>query len=218
MLSLLTSFVVLGTVTAYPKERLPEGNTTNLAISATKYGQHLIALGANHQLWHIYSLPNNSWTTWQQLSTYCPSRNDSKRLCAFDSDPAVGVNTDGRLEIFVRFKDNLDLWKFDQMNASDPTSFNTPRETSCVDQDQNTALWYCLGENIGIAGSPAKHYWVGQPIFPTSNPTIVNDPSDGRLRLYFRGFEGLLYESHQLTPGNGSRYSTPHLVSSVIIE
>ena len=29
-------------------------------------------------------------------------------------------------------------------DAQDPTSWTTPRETSCVDQDQNTGLWWCL--------------------------------------------------------------------------
>ena len=83
---------------------------------------------------------------------------------------------------------------------------------------------YEIGGKTGTADQPKDGLYseakinTFASIFPTSNPTIVNDPSDGRLRLYFRGFEGLLYESHQLTPGNGSRYSTPHLVSSVIIE
>jgi hypothetical protein len=196
-------------VTAYPVEHLPEGNTTQLAISQTKYGQHLVALGKDAQLYHLYTFKNGSWSDWHQLSMYCPSRNDSTRLCEFDSDPAVGVNVDGRLEVFARFKTNLDLWKFDLQNASDPHSWSLPRETSCVDQDQNTALWYCLGEKVGQFGNPKEHYWVGQPIFPTSNPTVVSDPVDGRLRVYFRGFEGHLYEVHQMQPGDPSSYSTP---------
>jgi hypothetical protein len=209
----LLSTILMGalatTALAYPEEHLPEGNTTNLAIAHTKFGQHVIALGKDSQLWQLYTLPNGSWSTWQQLSLYCPSKNESTRMCEFDSDPAVGVNTDGRLEVFARFKENLDLWKFDQKNASDPTSWSTPRETSCVDQDQNTAIWYCIGEQNNMYGNPTDHYWVGQPIFPTSNPTIINDPVDGRLVVYFRGFEGLLYESHQLKIGSGVSYSSP---------
>lgn len=145
-------------------------------------------------------------------------QNNSQRICEFDSDPAIGVNPDGTLELFVRFKTNLDMWKFDLKNATDPMSWSTPRETSCVDQDQNTALWYCIGEKVGTFGNPASHYWVGQPVFPTSNPTVINDPVDGRIVVYFRGFEGRLYEVHQITPGDGSKYSMPSAVSNRIIE
>ena len=129
----------------YPVEVLPEGNTTVLAMAHTVHGQQLVALGADAQLWHLYTLPNGSWSAWHPLTNSCPSFNNTQRPCVFDSDPAIGVNADGRLEVFVRFHDNLDMWQIYQTDAKDPSAWSTPRESSCVDQDQNTAKWWCIG-------------------------------------------------------------------------
>lgn len=48
---------------------------------------------------------------------YCPAAHNPRRFCKFDSNPIVGTNADGRLEIFVRLEGNMDLW---QMYMSDP--------------------------------------------------------------------------------------------------
>ena len=202
---------------AYPVEVLPEGNTTVLAMAHSVHGKQLVALGADSQLWHLYTLQNGSWSGWQQLSFQCPSFNDSARPCVFDSDPAIGVNKDGRLEVFARFHDNLDMWQMYQTDATDPTKWSIPRESSCVDQDQNTALWWCIGMPAGKYGQPAQHYWVGAPIFSTSNPTVLNHPKNGAIELYFRGFEGHMYEVHQLEAGNSTLYSEPKMVAPNII-
>jgi hypothetical protein len=202
---------------AYPVEVLPEGNTTNLAMAHTQHGQQLVALGADAQLWHLYTLPNGSWAQWSPLTKFCPSFNDSHRPCVFDSDPAIGVNADGRLEVFARFHDNLDMWQMHQTDPSDPTKWSIPRESSCVDQDQNTATWWCVGMPAGTYGQPAAHFWVGSPIFSTSNPTVLNHPTTGAIELYFRGFEGHMYEVHQLQAGNSTLYSEPKMFAPDII-
>jgi hypothetical protein len=45
---------------------------------------------------------------------------------------------------------------------------------------------------------PAPNYWNTQPIFPTSDITVLNSPKDGRIQLFFRGFEGHMYTSWPL--------------------
>ena len=210
------SLLLVGAL-SYPVEVLPEGNTTVLAMAHTTHGKQLVALGADSQLWHLYTLPNGSWSQWHKLTSNCPSFNNSKRSCVFDSDPAIGVNKDGRLEVFARFHGNLDMWQMYQTDAKDPTKWSTPRESSCVDQDQNTALWWCLGMPAGKYGQPAEHFWVGEPIFSTSNPTVLNDPTTGAIQIFFRGFEGHLFEVHQIEPGNSTSYSYPKVVAPEII-
>ena len=73
MLHYIITFVTLTITAAYPVEHLPEGNTTNLAITTTTFGSHLVALGNNAQLWTQFTHKNGSWSEWQQLSHYCPS-------------------------------------------------------------------------------------------------------------------------------------------------
>ena len=215
LLALLSSFC-----SSYPVEVLPEGNTTVLAMAHTKAGgQQLVARGADGQLWHLHTLKNGSWSGWAPLTTACPSFNETDRPCVFDSDPAVAVNADGRLEVFARFKTNLDMWQMHQTDPSDPTKWSVPRESSCVDQDQNTATWWCKDMPAGKYGQPASAFWVGEPIFSTSNPTAITNPNTGAIQLYFRGFEGHLFEVHQLVPGNSTRYSTPQMLApNVIVE
>ena len=86
----------------------------------------------------------------------------SPRRSVFDADPTIGRNSDGRLEIFIRFHNNLDLWQMYMTDPMDPESWTTPREPSCVDQDQKTGLWACLCPPIDKflrCSYPDKHYW-----------------------------------------------------------
>ncbi|MFN2466219.1 MAG: CAP domain-containing protein [Candidatus Dormibacteria bacterium] len=51
-------------------------------------------LGADGGLWHSWEgAVNGSWTSWYSLGTMSSG--------SFSSDPAAGINTDGRLEVFV---------------------------------------------------------------------------------------------------------------------
>jgi hypothetical protein len=90
------------------------------------------------------------------------NRHPSPRRSVFDADPTIGRNSDGRLEIFIRFHNNLDLWQMYMTDPMDPESWTTPREPSCVDQDQKTGLWACLCPPIDKflrCSYPDKHYW-----------------------------------------------------------
>jgi len=170
---------------------------------------------------HLYERAGN-WSEWAPLTSVCPSKNETTRQCRFDGDPAVGVNADGRLEVFARFEANLDIWQLYQTDAQDPTKWSTPREASCVDQDQNTAKWFCIGFEPsvvppeGLESSP--DYFVGGPLFPTSDLTVVTDPSTNALVLFYRGFTGGLFSSRQRVPGNSTFYTMPVQEGKTIIE
>jgi hypothetical protein len=213
--------LLFGLAAAYPHPKLPEGNRTQLAMAWTKAGKQLVALGADAQLWHLYERGGN-WSDWAPLTSVCPSKNESGRKFRFDGDPAVGVNADGRLEVFVRFVDNLDVWQMYQLDPEDPTRWSAPRESSCVDQDQTTGLWYCLGFEPSAVPPPgldaSTAYWVGTPVFPTSDLTVVNDPHNGALVVFLRGFTGELFSIRQRVPGNSTFYTSPVTEGNAIIE
>merc|ERR1719506_1610742 len=63
----------------------------------------------------------------------------------------------------------------------------------------------------GFENSGPK-WWNSQAIFPTSDGTFVSEAtSDGpnRLRLFYRGFDGLMYSVAQVIPGNSTKYGAP---------
>jgi len=156
----------------YPDEHLPEGNTTVLAITDNGYAIHVFALGKDGGLWHKYQAVNESWTDW-----ILRAKADDG---VWDSDPACGVNKgDNTVEVFIRYSRNLDLWQMYQLDARDPTQWSVARESSCVDLPCN---------NTG-----SKTFWNTQPIFPTSDISVVSDSSSGQMSLFYRGFDGGLY-------------------------
>jgi hypothetical protein len=230
----------------YPGEHLPRGNRTVFAMEYTNLGGlQIVSLGKDGQLWHTFQIPDDDslqeegvkddkiapkevqqdnkakvmkWTPWVRLTDLCPSKQNPKRKCVFDADPVVGRNKDGRLEVFVRFQENLDTWQLYQTDPKDPTSWTIPRESSCVDQDQDTGIWYCLHDGTPVEQSH-QHYWiVSNPVFPTSDFAILNDPVDGRLRLWYRNFDGHMYMVEQKVPGQSDAYTAPQLISGVLME
>jgi hypothetical protein len=157
-------------------------------------GLFIVALGSDGQIWRIYQRrdENLTWSEWAPLTKLCPWANDTSRVCEFDADPTIARNPDGRLELFVRFHNNLDLWQMYMQDPMDPESWSDIRESSCVDQDQHTGEWACLCppvDKFKRCNFPSPNYWVGSPVFPTSDIQVLNDPIDGRIQLYFRGFD-----------------------------
>jgi len=176
--------ILINNVIAYPDEHLPHGNRTVLGIANTQTAIHVFALGLDGQLWHKFQMTNPAgpWTDWLLRAT-APNG-------TWDSDPAVGVNTDDSIEIFIRESTNLDLWQIYQTDPTDPTAWAHPRECSCVD--------------MGNCKHPSE-YWNTQPAFPTSDITILNDRNDGSIQLYYRGFDGALFVIGQ-HPGTHNYY------------
>lgn len=243
----------------------------------------------------------------------------------YDSDPILGQNDDGRLEILVRSHISLDFWHYYQEDANDPykwvgprcvlnltcltllvnrllagsqlvcatsrhartrqgnnpdpnSNLNLPRENhtryhSPSEQLIHTCPTRCgNNENCGNDGydcsapgfeNSGPKWWNSQAIFPTSDGTFVNEvpqsncpatsvcnynsnsvyPHEGvcsgtttpcscldswdvktcgvkqqprRLRVFFRGFDGLLYSVAQLVPGNSTKYSPPEAYGTLL--
>jgi len=182
----------------YPNQHLPEGNTTTLATCQTLSFLHVFALGNDAKLWHrwtsvIDTVPNiGNWSDWSVIGAG-----------PWDSDPSCGVNVDGTVEVFIRNHVNLDLWQVYQLDPNDATSWSDNREASCFTPPN------CKTPRI-------LYYWNTQPSFPTSDISIVNDPFDSRLQLFYRGFDGALYVCRQTEVGAHS-YSPP-LRFDVILE
>jgi hypothetical protein len=186
---IMATLLLCSTCTAYPDEHLPEGNTTVIAVAHTRYAIQAFALGKDNKLWHRY-LKNGTeeWSQW----TLRPSPPGGD----FDGDPVVGVNKDGSIEVFIRYATYLDLWQFYQTDPADPEAFSVAREPSCIDSPQ-------------ICANSTLTYWNTQPVFPTSDMSVSVDPFDGRLQVFYRGFDGALYRTAQVVPGDPRHYSPP---------
>eukprot|EP00386_Alphamonas_edax_P005513 GDKI01017824.1.p2 GENE.GDKI01017824.1~~GDKI01017824.1.p2 ORF type:complete len:223 (-),score=74.47 GDKI01017824.1:19-687(-) len=161
---------------------------------------------------------------------------------AFDADPAVGVNDDGRVEVFARYTTNLDVWQTYQLDPLDPTRWSNPRESGCIFVDPPAGPdgrksgggsggfiprdKTKVGEEKGEDGTGVPDvfpecdsalYWNGQPVFPTSDLTVVQHPATRKLRMFFRGFTGQLYFLEQFESGNSTKYSPPVMLDAIMV-
>lgn len=178
----------------YPTELFARGNRTSFAVESMLNGLlQVVALGTDGQVWHTFEVEKRGkWRGWAQLTTACPSAVDRERPCFFDGDPAIGRNADGRLEVFMRFAANLDMWQMHQLDAKDPTSWSMPREGSCVDQDQATSVWYCLDPGFPAEQTYAHYFIIHSPAFSTSDLSVVRDAASDKLQVssYLDGPKG----------------------------
>jgi hypothetical protein len=188
-LTIICSLALLCCACAYPDEHLPEGNTTVIAVAHTKYALQVFALGNDSRLWHRYLKTGTQvWSAWT-LRPSPPGGN-------FDGDPVVGVNKDGTIEIFIRYATYLDMWQYYQTDPTDPEAWSVAREPSCIELPE-------------VCANSTLTYWNTQPAFPTSDMSVSADPVDGRLQVFYRGFDGALYRCAQLVPGDPRHYSPP---------
>ncbi|GBG31913.1 Hypothetical Protein FCC1311_081382 [Hondaea fermentalgiana] len=203
----------------YPIEVFARGNRTIFAMESLHNGMlFVVALGKDGQLWHSYQeLPSAKWKDWAPLTSFCPNATDARRLCKFDADPNIGKNADGRLEIFARFEENLDLWQMHQTDPNDPTSWSHPREGSCVDQDQDTSIWHCLEPGMPDVQTTASYWIIDSPVFPTSDISVLRNETSGKLQVYFRNFEGHLYMVEQIEAGASDQYTVPRVIAPELI-
>jgi len=176
---------------SYPNPKLPEGNTTVFAIAQQDDYMHVFALGADGALYHKYQMlnqnPTANWTAWI-LRAKAPMQS------TWDADPAVGLASDGSLEVFIRQTVDLDLWQMYQTDPLNPEAWSAPRECTCL--------------TLPCNDTNPDHYWNSQPVFPTSDVTILNSGEDGAMRLFYRGFDGAIYVSDQ-KPGELHKYLPP---------
>merc|ERR1712167_56630 len=133
-------------------------------------GAHFFCRGADSLLWHQYPLNATAFYDWLLL----PNPHNA----TFDSDPAVGMNKDGTMEVIARNHDGLDLWHWYQKNASDPLSWVGPREPACLCNFPPCEGQKRCGNNANCGNDGydcsdsnfmdnSTKWWNSQAIFPT---------------------------------------------------
>ena len=189
---------------------LADSLNTRSVVGRNQDGRlEVFARGTDNGLWHIYELaPNGSWSGWTSLGG------------EITSDPCVVSNADGRLEIFARGTDNA-LWHIWQTAPSDGWSdwaslWGESKITSdpCVVSNADGrleifahgtdgALWHFwqTAPNNGWSG------WASlggdtQGSSLTTRP-VVGRNQDGRLEVFARGTDNVLWHIYELAP-NGS--------------
>jgi len=182
----------------YPNPKLPEGNTTVLAVAEQPFFLHVFALGVDGVLYHKYQPlhqnPAANWTNWIP-------RAKAPMASSWDADPAVTLAADGSLEVFIRQLADLDLWQIYQTDPKDPNAWSNPRECSCMTMPCND--------------TNPKDFWNSSPVFPTSDISILHTGPNHSPRLFYRGFDGGLYVIDAI-PGQLHQYSPPQGFETVI--
>jgi len=217
---LLVALSMLAVSEAY-NQTLPTGNTTVFGIKEMSYGTHVFAWSDKgllvHQIVQTANFSNQG--EWYLMPNPHSGSTPSGDLQSYDSNPIVGQNPDGHLEIFMRSHISLDFWHWYQVNASDPFTWVGPREPACLcnfppcegqTKCGNNANCGNDGYNCAAPGfeNEGPKWWNTQAVFPTSDGTFVTT-KEGGLRLYFRGFDGLMYAVEQEIPGNSTKYTAP---------
>jgi len=227
LLLLLVSILVFGSCYAgnNANRTLPVGNGTKFGIKVMSYGVHVFAVNNDGFVVHqVAETGVPSKGAWVEMPNAHQGSTPDDVSQTYDSDPVVGQNDDGRLEIFARTHNNLDFWHWYQVNASDPWTWVGPREPACLcnfppckgilpifDQKKCGNDKNCGNDGYDCTApgfeNESEKWWNTQAIFPTSDGTFVN--SNGKLKLYYRGFDGLMYTVEQEIAGNSSKYTPP---------
>lgn len=179
------------------------------------YGMHVIALGKNGSLFHKYQtgLPNMSdpmpivpMTEWRCLTPATYKNTSGVELpLIFGNSPAIALNGDGRIELFVGFQaDSLDLWQMYQTDAKNPLAWSKPRAPYCDPSFPDCQK--CLAKPECKAG-----FWSDGYTWTTSQQSLWLHPSDNKLRLTWRNFDGHLYEKTQQAPSSSEHWTSDAL-------
>jgi hypothetical protein len=171
------------------------------------YGMHVFALGKNGSLFHKFQngtvnqsalIPNIPMSEWHVLTT--------NASLIFGNDPAVAVNADGRIELFVGYKtDSLGLWQMYQTDPKDPLAWSRIRGPSCMceDPDPNKCPW-CA--NCDARKECYSNYWTSGFPFATSDMELWLDEKDRKLKLAYRSFDGHMYVMSQSEAGKSDHW------------
>eukprot|EP00928_Gymnodinium_smaydae_P066226 TRINITY_DN49268_c0_g1_i1.p1 TRINITY_DN49268_c0_g1~~TRINITY_DN49268_c0_g1_i1.p1 ORF type:complete len:250 (-),score=33.38 TRINITY_DN49268_c0_g1_i1:69-818(-) len=170
------------------------------------YGLHVIALGKNGSLFHKYQIGSTNMSSpvpYVPMSDWiCLTPNAS---LVFGNSPAVALNADGRIELFVGYKpDSLDLWQMYQTDPRDPLAWSEPRAPYC--DPAQAPCRQCIKEPNCV-----KNYWSEGFAWTTSQQSLWLNPDDKKLRLTFRNFDGYVYEMTQGEPSNSDKWPVASL-------
>lgn len=198
------------------------GNIVDQQLPAVRnphYGMHVIALGKNGSLFHKYQTgPANTsgpesfvpMTDWLVLTppTYRNTSGVDLPL-VFGNNPAVALNADGRIELFVGYvADSLDLWQMYQTDAKDPLAWSKVRPPFCDPAFADCKQ--CVDKPECRAG-----FWSDGFTWTTSQQSLWLNPVDQKLRLTWRNFDGHMYEKVQTAPSKSDHWHTDGLDYSV---
>jgi len=173
------------------------------------YGMHVIALGKNGSLFHMYQTgptPSNEtsevpMSKWAALTPPVYKNTSGVEVpLTFANAPAIALNADGRIELFVAYKpDSLDIWQMYQTDAKNPLAWSAARAPLC-----DPAFKDCLA----CLNKPEckKQFWADKFFWTTSQQYLWLNPEDNKLRLNFRLFDGYLYELTQSEPSKSDHY------------
>lgn len=165
------------------------------------YGMHVIALGKNGSLWHKFqtgpanmsaAIPYVPMSPW-----HCLTKDPS---LIFANSPAIALNADGRIELFVAYKpDSLDIWQMYQTDPKDPLAWSAPRAPYC--DPATSSCRRCLAQPACKAT-----FWSDGYAWTTSQQSLWLDPNDKKLRLTWRNFDGYVYEMVQAAPSSSTHW------------
>lgn len=169
-------------------------------------------VGNDGTLWHNWqrqtNQQDNNWAGWSSLGT------PAQTLLA--GDPAVFINFDGRLEVFVYGSDGASsrIWHIAQVARNNGwsgwSSFDFPQgieESPVVSRNPNNQLQVFLNTPLGrtkflTQTSPGN--WTGASVGDLSGPTagpiigpVVAQDNSGLLEIFVVGEDGALYRNQQ---------------------
>src|SRR3984893_1106106 len=126
--------------------------------------------GSDTHVWHLWqTTPNGDWSDWEDLSAYRPLPSG---LLAVAGNPAAGSAADGRIESFVRGRDDH-VWHL----------WQTPPNGDWSNWEDLSAYRPLPSGLLAVAGNPA-----------------AGSAADGRIEIFVRGSDDHVWHLWQTTP------------------
>lgn len=202
-----------------PAHVLPGSMTQVIAqVHTPSYGYHLFALGKNGSIFHRYQTGPTNTTA---INPYVPMSDwlcltpapTTKENPIWGTAPAVAMNADGRIELFVgSVAGTLDLWQMYQTDAKNPLAWSKPRAGWCdaLGPPKDPACAACS------AAPPSdkchEKYWTTIYVWVTSQHVLWLDPADKRLTLTWRSFTGEMWQLKQKEPNNSMQWNADSII------
>eukprot|EP00931_Biecheleriopsis_adriatica_P093999 TRINITY_DN67700_c0_g1_i1.p1 TRINITY_DN67700_c0_g1~~TRINITY_DN67700_c0_g1_i1.p1 ORF type:complete len:274 (+),score=33.74 TRINITY_DN67700_c0_g1_i1:86-823(+) len=171
------------------------------------YGYHVFALGLNGSIFHKFQTgPERNETAGPMVPMSDWHVLTPNASLVFANDPAVAANADGHLELIVAYQtDSLDLWQMYQTDVKDPLAWSVPRGPACACEDPDPSKCPWCQDCESRPECSAKYWCTGFP-FTTSDLKMELDPSDKKLKLYYRSFDGFMYRMSQRSPSDSKKW------------
>ena len=212
--------------TSHGKPNGSGGIQGSLCVGPSLDGRlELFAIGNDGALWHIYQTAvNNGWSDW--LSHGAP---EGETFAGSTILPVVAPQADGRLQLFVPTLGG-NMWRIGQTAVSNGwsgwlshgrpglTLFSDP---PCIgtNADGRLVLFAPAGESIWTIQQNASNGddwsgWVDQlPNAPSGSVPVDGSPAvapsvDGRLELFFLGWDKAIWHTWQIRTNSGP-WATP---------